>query len=207
MRLTRIALALGFVTVAAGLGCGGGGGGVRLSGDGSADSGSKYTGFAGILASCGYPACYLDLLLPCLPEGACVEQTTATCGASACPTPPTTMPTSETIGICYGNGVKILEEIDMSNLQAMAVTATWKKGSTVCLTTAGLASSNGVSTTTVKNAAGTTVATAEGDMTARTETITCVGASPVVVSMDCLMPDGGTSSGSGNSCTKGICTF
>jgi hypothetical protein len=29
----------------------------------------------------------------------------------------------------------------------------------------------------------------------------------VVVSMACLNPDGGTSSGSGNSCTKGTCTF
>ncbi len=195
MRLTRIALAFGFVMGVAVLGCGGG-------------SGSKYTGFVGILASCGYPACYLDLLLPCNPDGACVEQTTVMCGVSACPTPPTTTPTAETINGCFANGVKFLEEIDMSNLPTMTMTSTWKKDSTVCCTITGSNSTAATTSTfTVKNAAGTTVATVVADIPARTETITCAGASPVVVSMACLNPDGGTSSGSGNSCTKGTCTF
>jgi hypothetical protein len=53
----------------------------------------------------------------------------------------------------------------------------------------------------VKNAAGTTVATVVTDLTAGTETITCVGSSPVVVPMNC----GDRSDGGTMSCTKGTC--
>jgi hypothetical protein len=184
MRLTRLALVLGFVMGAAALGCSGG-------------SGSKYTGFVGILASCGYPACYLDLISPCAPDGACVDQTTETCGASACSTP-----TTVTTNLCFDNGAKEQVEIDRSDPSTFTMTSTWKKDSTVCCTITGTYSTAATTSTfAVKNAAGTTVATVVDDMTAQTVTITCAGGSPVVVAMACLNPDGGTLS----ACTTGIC--
>lgn len=193
MRQTRLALAFGLLLGVAALGCG-------------LDS-PKDTGPAGILASCGYPTCFLDVVVPCLSDGTCVEQDTATCGASACPTPLTGLPTAETISTCCSNGVKMLEEIDMSNYPpVMAMTSTMKKGSTVCYSVTGTYS-NGVSSYSLKNGAGAPVATVVGDTTARTMTITCTGGSPAVVSLDCLNPDGGTSSGSSSSCTQGTCVF
>jgi hypothetical protein len=178
----------------AALGCGGG-------------SGSKYTGVAGILASCGVPACYLDLVLACMPDGACVRQTTTMCGASVCPTPSTTTPTAVMSNMCFDNGVKILMEMDTSNPLATTATDTVKKGSAVCFTTVSgpVSSDSRAVPVTVKNAAGTTVATVVVDMTARTETITCVGGSSVVVSMDCGSSGGGTPNDAGSSCPPGIC--
>jgi hypothetical protein len=165
-------LAFAFVLGVAAFGCGGGSGSNTM---------------AGILASCGVPACYLELLLSCIPEGACVEQATTTCGATACATPPATTPTGATNNICFDNGVKMLMVIDMSNPLGTTATATTKKGSAVCLTTVVGPYSQGTvaPTATVKNAAGTTVATVVTDLTAQTETITCVGSSPVVVPMGC----------------------
>jgi hypothetical protein len=189
MRTTRPALAFGFVLGVAGLGCG----------DGSGSNTSE----AGIFASCGYPACYLDLLLPCMPEGACVEQATTMCGATACPTSSTTTPTGVTTSVCFDNGVKMLVDIDMSNPLAVTANGTLKKGSVVCYTTAVGPYSQGTvaPTATVKNGAGTTVATMVTDLTAGTETITCVGNSPVVVPMGC----GGKLDGGTSICTEGIC--
>jgi hypothetical protein len=182
-------LAFGFVLGVAGLGCG----------DGSGSNTSE----AGIFASCGYPACYLDLLLPCMPEGACVEQATTMCGATACPTSSTTTPTGVTTSVCFDNGVKMLVDIDMSNPLAVTANGTLKKGSVVCYTTAVGPYSQGTvaPTATVKNGAGTTVATMVTDLTAGTETITCVGNSPVVVPMGC----GGKLDGGTSICTEGIC--
>ncbi len=108
--------------------------------------------------------------------------------------------------MCYSNGVKILEEFDMSDPLATTTTVTITKGSTVC---GSMISTypNGVTSSTVKNGAGTTVATFVFDPTARTETITCTGGSPVVVSLDCFNSDGGTLSGSSSSCAEGTCVF
>jgi hypothetical protein len=203
MRRTRLALAFAFVLGVAALGCGGGSGSNNIADGGLAGDTGIFASDAGIFASCGYPACYLDLLLPCMPEGACVEQTTTMCGATACPTSSTTTPTGMTTSVCFDNGVKMLVDIDMSNPLAVTANGTLKKGSAVCYTTVvGPYSQSTVApTATVKNAAGTTVATVVTDLTAGTETITCVGGSPVVVPMGCGgRPDGGTSS-----CTKGIC--
>jgi hypothetical protein len=188
MRPTRLALAFGFVLGVAFLGCG---------------DGSGSNTMAGILASCGVPACYLDLLLPCMPEGACVQQTTTMCGATACATPSTTTPTGVTSNMCFDNGVKMLMNMDMSNPLATTATTTMKKGSAVCgtIVVGPYSKDTGPPTATVKNAAGTTVATVVTDLTAQTETITCVGSAPVVVSMGC----GGRSDGGTSSCTKGIC--
>jgi len=196
MRRTRLALAFALALGVAALGCGGGSGSNNIADGGFASD-------AGIFASCGYPACYLDLLLPCMPEGACVEQATTMCGVTACPTSSATAPTGTTNNMCFDNGVKMLVDIDMSNPLAVTATATVKKGSAVCLTTVvGPYSQSTVApTATVKNAAGTTVATMVTDLTAQTETITCVGGSPVVVPMGC----GGSSDGGTSSCTKGTC--
>jgi hypothetical protein len=196
-------LAFAFVLGAAALGCGGGSGSNNIADGGLAGDTGIFASDAGIFASCGYPACYLDLLLPCMPEGACVEQATTMCGAAACATPSTTTPTGMTTSVCFDNGVKMLVDIDMSNPLAVTATGTLKKGSAVCYTTVVGPYSQGTvaPTATVKNAAGTTVATLVTDLTAQTETITCVGSSPVVVPMGCGgRPDGGTSS-----CTTGTC--
>ena len=180
MRPTRLALAFGFVLGVAFLGCG---------------DGSGSNTMAGILASCGVPACYLDLLLPCMPEGACVQQTTTMCGATACATPSTTTPTGVTSNMCFDNGVKMLMNMDMSNPLATTATTTMKKGSAVCGTIVVGPYSKDTGPPTA------TVATVVTDLTAQTETITCVGSGPVVVSMGC----GGRSDGGTSSCTKGIC--
>jgi hypothetical protein len=163
-------------------------------------SGSKYTGAAAAFAACGWPACYLDLIAPCLPDGACVAQTTEMCGASACPTTPTTTSTGEKITVCFENGAKTLIDFDTSNPAGDTVTETDKIGSTMCLTSSEVVTYP-ILTSTEKNAAGTTVATVVQDETAQTLTITCEGGSPTVVPLYC-----GARYDTG-SCKPGICTW
>jgi hypothetical protein len=69
---------------------------------------------------------------------------------------------------------------------------------------------SGSSATVVyKNAAGATVVTIAMNTTAKTETITCAGGSPVVVSFDACgsSTDAGSSAADGGAgCTTGTCT-
>ena len=58
---------------------------------------------------------------------------------------------------------------------------------------------------TMKNAAGATVATVAIDSTAKTTTITCSGASPVVVPSNC--DSGSDAASSSATCTTGSCAF
>jgi hypothetical protein len=96
---------------------------------------------------------------------------------------------------CYSNGVKVLTVA----IPGSYSTTTVEKNGTVCY------KKLGGSTTTIygPSPAGALVATYVTDTTARTVTITCTGASPVVISLDCMTSsskaDGGTP------CTPGTC--
>ena len=136
--------------------------------------------------ACNYPQCYIDLIKNCAPGGSCVQQTTIS-------------PTLST-NLCYGNGVKMISSIDVT---ALTTTTTWKNGSGICYTQeAPISVTSGNLTYTLRNAAGAVVATQAIDSTANTMTITCTGASPVVVPNNC-----GSSSADGGSatCPAGTC--
>jgi len=186
MRLTKSRLAFGFFVGVVAVGCG---------------SESKDTSIAESLTACGFPACYVDLVSPCMPEGACVSQSTSTCGGSACPTALAT-PTGLITNSCYANDVKMLMSIDMSNPRASTTNTVVKKGSTVCytMTRNSSASPTGNTPVTLTNAAGTAVATTVWDETAQAQIITCTGGSPVVVSSGCMNEHIGASA-----CTRGTC--
>ena len=158
--------------------------------------------------ACAYPACYTDLLSGCLPGGTCVQQSGYMCGAVACPEPLTSSPTSMISNLCYGNGVKNLTSVDLTNTASMVSVTTVTKNGTVCysyeMPYAGATSTS--MTMVFKNSAGATVVTYMVNGTDRTATITCTGKSPVVVSLDCgSTPDAGTSSDAGTGCTTGTC--
>jgi len=109
MRLTRLFLVFGLCVVAPA-------------------AGRRTVIRSGALASCGFPACYLDLLgLACLAAPA-FEQVTATCGASACPTPTTTMPPRKQSTCATATAVKMIMAIDMSNPQVETSTSTVEEG-------------------------------------------------------------------------------
>jgi hypothetical protein len=142
--------------------------------------------------TCNYPQCYVDLVKNCVPQGACVLQTT-------------TGTTSSSTNICYDNGVKTINATDFSNPAAMTMTITTKNGSAVCYSMVApltLGSTTGA-TFTLKDGSGTTVGTLTSDLQANTTTITCVGAAPVVVPYNCDSTH--TDAGSGAACTTGTC--
>ncbi len=157
----------------------GGTGGV-MGGNGGAGGGG-----GGSAGSCNYPSCLASLATSCQPSGTCVEQTDTTTFA---------------INTCYSNGVKVITAVDLTSGSG---TVTFKNGSTVCYTFAAGASATGAETLTIKNAAGTTIATGTTD-TAGNTTITCTGGSPVTLNSSCQDATGTASSTA--SCTTGTCT-
>jgi hypothetical protein len=142
--------------------------------------------------TCDYPQCYIDLVKPCAPEGACIQQTSiSTSGVSS--------------NLCYANGVKVLTTTDLSIITAPTTVVTVKNAGGLCYTMEAPYSLTSTTVTyTMKNAAGVTVATLAADPLTNTTTITCVGGTPVVVSSDCDEPGADAGSG-GATCTEGTC--
>ncbi len=154
---------------------------------------------------CDYPSCFADLVKDCSPAGACVQQSTPVTGGL-------TGPWTTTVATCHDNGVKMqltsTYSIDLVTAEMSGTTTTtWKKPAGVCFSletaysSATLTSVNYV----IKNAAGATVGTMVADIDANTQTITCTGAAPVVLPLDCDASD--ADGGSGAECTAGACTF
>ena len=194
----------GGVTAAGGTRTGGSATGGRTSTATGGTGTGTGTGTSGT-GACGVPACYTDLFSKCIPDGTCVQQLGYMCGATVCPDPLTSMPTSMFNYSCYSNGVKILFDSDMTNPASMTAITTVTKNSVVCYTSELLASQASADsvTTVVKNPAGDTVLTYSINTVARTETITCAGGSPVVISLDCFTS---SSTDGGTRCTTGTCT-
>lgn len=164
------------------------GGSTRTGGTGGS-SGTATGGSSGGTGACNYPTCLSDLLFSCVPDGTCVSQGGLTYQGTST-TDPVMVDNS-----CYSNGVKVLTVA----IPGSYSTTTVEKNGTVCY------KKLGGSTTTIygPSPAGALVATYVTDTTARTVTITCTGASPVVISLDCMTSsskaDGGTP------CTPGTC--
>ncbi len=163
---------------------GGGSGGVLGGGSGGSTGSSTF-----IPAGCNVPSCFANLITSCAPSGSCVTQVDAN--------------TSLT-NTCYANGVKEIESLDLSTL---SFSISFKKGSSVCWSMAGDASSASTGAYALKDGSGNTVATISADAQNNT-VITCTGQSPVTLSAACdtssaTNPAGGTSTGS---CTQGTCT-
>jgi hypothetical protein len=114
-----------------------------------------------------------------------------------------------TSNVCYSNGVKSLTTVDLTNPTSASSVTTVTKNGTTCYsyeTPFSVGSSNSA-TMTYKDAAGATVVTVAINGTTKTETITCTGGSPVVVSLDACgsSTDAGSSADGGAGCTTGTC--
>jgi hypothetical protein len=124
------------------------------------------------------------------------------CGATPCPQPLGSPPTSIIADRCYGNGVTAAEVTDTASTNMVT---TVKKNGTVCYSfeTQYSAASFTSLPMVLKNPAGIKVADYVLNSTDGTAIITCPGGSPVVVSLDCgsVLPDGSTVE-----CTTGTCT-
>jgi hypothetical protein len=123
------------------------------------------------------------------------------CGATPCPQPLGTLPTSIIANQCYGNGITAVEVTDTASTNTVT---TVKKNGTVCYSYETQYSAASASTLpmVLKNPAGNTVVTSVIDSTAGTATVTCTGGSPVAMSLDCLSS---TPAGDTATCTTGTC--
>jgi hypothetical protein len=141
--------------------------------------------------TCGYPQCYIDLVKNCVPSGACQQQSSGS-GLTT------------SVNACYANGVKVITATEVSiTLSSVTTTITTKNAQGVCYSLeAPYAVGSGNVTYTMKNAAGTTVATVATNTNAKTTTITCTGGSPVVVPTNC---NDGVDAGNSSPCTTGTC--
>jgi hypothetical protein len=174
------------------------GGAAGGAGTGGSTGTGGATGTGGGSGSCSFPSCYIDLLSTCVPSGTCVQQTTTTYA-----------PVMMTSNMCYSNGVKVLMNVNMTDPSSASSVTTVTKNGTTCYSyeTPFSAGSGSSATVVYKNVAGATVVTIAINATAKTETITCAGGSPVVVSLDACgsSVDGGSSTDGGAGCTTGTC--
>jgi len=175
------------------------------TGGGTATGGTTGTGGAtatGGTSGCSLPACYSNLVSACSLDGACVEQRVAMCGATPCPQPLGSPPTSIVADRCYASGVTAEEVTDTASTNLVT---TVKSNGKACYS---FETQNSTASPTslpivLKNPAGTTVATSVIDNSKGTAAITCAGGSAVVVPLDCLPP---SANGSPATCTTGTCT-
>lgn len=150
--------------------CGGGSG--SETGDGAVSGSDAATG------GCNMPSCLQALGPGCVPEGACVSEI----GTS-------------TMTVCYENGLRYETTVNAAGPSPTAA-MTVSNGGTTCYT--GTASGIGgtVIAFTIKNPAGTTIATMTQDTSTGATSITCTGGQPVELDPACW---GGTG------CDLGAC--
>lgn len=188
---------LGGTTGAVGGHAGGGPGTGGAGGHAAGVGGSIGTGGAG--GASGNPSCpqtaipsCLQPLVGCAPAGTCTQQRT---GSAA----------SGTFGLnaCYSNGVKSIgtETIDIAT-QTGTFNVAVSKGGTLCYTETADATADSP-VISIKNPAGTTVATFTASADGTGTMVTCTGGTPVV------LPDGCEFSGvmdmTTGDCTDGVC--
>ena len=185
-------------TVGGHVGSNGGGTGTGATGGqlGSV-GGSTGTGGAGGsgTTSCpntAVPSC-LQAFQGCLPAGTCVMQTTGSVQSLSLGS-----------NSCYSNGVKTVITETVTATGEVTVTSTVSKNGTVCFSevvSGTAADPNPV--ISVKNGAGTTVATVTNSADGNSSVVTCTGGTPVV------LPDGCDFSGvmdmTTGDCTDGVC--
>jgi hypothetical protein len=180
------------------------------------DAGTPVDGFAGEagptgpspltrIGDCDYPKCYADLVMACLPAGACVATGVGSSGSM-----------SSAGASCYENGVKSLS-VNQSNWTPPShayggtLNEAWKDSSGICYTLDGtyVVTMGGTytssTTLTLRNASGEAVATVVRDGTGA-EVITCAGTFPVVVPKDCS-PMRANADGGASICSPGSCTY
>jgi hypothetical protein len=117
--------------------------------------------------------------------------------------------TTGSTNICYSNGVKAIEALNINmSTGSVTMTMTYKNGSSTCYSVdiGGLtATGGGTPTLTFKNASGSTVATGTVDSTTNAVTITCTGGQPVTLNSSCDTASY-ASAGTGTAdCTTGTC--
>jgi hypothetical protein len=117
------------------------------------------------------------------------------CGATPCPQPLGTLPSSIIANRCYANGVTAVEVMDTSSPD---IVTTVKKSGTQCYSYVTQSSGEIV----LKNPAGATVVTSVIDSVSGTASITCAGSSAVTVSLACLSS---AANGIEPTCTTGTC--
>lgn len=129
---------------------------------------------------CNFPSCMAALGTACIPDGDCVSQVGTT-----------------SLNVCYANGLRYAETVALGGAGSTAA-ITASNGPTACFTGSATASSligNAV-TFTLKNPAGVEIATMTQDIATGATSITCKGASPVVLNAACS---------GGGVCTIGTC--
>jgi hypothetical protein len=129
---------------------------------------------------CNFPSCMTALGASCIPDGDCVSQVGTT-----------------SLNVCYANGLRYAEIVALGGAGSTAA-ITASNGPTACFTGSATASSligNAV-TFTLKNPAGTEIATMTQDIATGATSITCKGGSPVVLNAACS---------GGGACTIGTC--
>lgn len=149
------------------------------------------TGGSMIPEGCNLPTCLSGIMQGCVPSGTCVMQDT---------------------NLCYSNGVKQISKMNIDFATQTADTSvTYKKDNVVCYSFSSPVTSQTATNTTmsVKNPAGTTVATVNLDSATSKITATCTGGSSIEINDKCdksMIPDIASLIGTTNTCTKGTCT-
>lgn len=139
-----------------------------------------------------FPQCFLDLMAPCTPVGACAQSTSSS-------------GTSAQVNACYANGVKAATQTNFSGTSFTSHLTYYKADGSVCFTGDGATDASG-NTTTYKNAAGQTVLTVQAPVGGTgVMTYTC-GGKTYQVDPSSAACQGHGDGGSGG-CTDGACTI
>jgi len=135
-----------------------------------------------VLASdaCNFPSCMAALGTACIPDGDCVSQVS-----------------TSSLSICYANGLRYVEAVTGAGTGSTAA-ITASNGPTPCFVGSATASSliGTAVTFTLKDPAGTEIATMTQDISTGATSVTCKGGQPVALNAACS---------GGGVCTLGAC--
>jgi hypothetical protein len=103
--------------------------------------------------------------------------------------------------VCFDDGIK--EQVTVTvGTSSNSGTLIVKKGSSVCFSLEEIMPSNGTTGSyVIRNGSGSQVATATGDISAKTMTMTCTGGQPTLLSAACY------NTGGDSNCTSGTCVY
>jgi len=179
---------LGGTTGALGGTTGSVGGHVGSTGGTTGAGGTTVTGSCTNIPSC------LQAFVSCLPSGTCMSQESGSIATTG----------TMQVNLCYSNGVKdsATESFDATS-GAVSLVAMISKGGTLCYTETfsdvGAGGADGTAVVTIKNPAGTAVATLTDSPDGTGTLVTCPGQAAV------LLPDGCNMNTSVSGCTPGVC--
>lgn len=124
---------------------------------------------------CSNPECF-SVVMNCLGQGACQEQTTEMCGEiPSTPCPPNVRPTYRIRTTCFANGVKVKVETNLSTPASVYVDVTARKGGAVCYKMSGVEGPTGSASTSyqVDDGAGARIANYNIDAATGRWSISC----------------------------------